>query len=594
MGYSAASRDPMSSPAIGVRDCKNLIFPLNVYAYALLLENGQVEALHYGLFKQENTTTHQAQHEATALLFSKLSDTSKRILEVGMGLGATFMRLLQQDYQVHGITPDSAQIAIFNKVFGKHPSVSCQRFEDFKAVPESFDLILFQESAQYIAPLEIFNQAQILLPMDGEILIMDEFSLRREETDSEGLHSLTDMIRLAERMGFQLIEQIDLSAIAAPTLSHMLRLTAKFRSHLISELSLDSETLEKLDASNQDYQHKYAKGLFGYALLRFKKTLLPKWRVGILDNRHTSEMQQLFSRTFGHDMSPQLWRWKYEHNGSRALGVWRENRLIAHYGGMLRAVLLFGRTITAVQIGDVMVDSNERGVLTRKGPFFLMAATFQESYVGFGKPILTGYGFPNERAMRVAERLGLYSRVGGMQKIEWQPIKKTPHLLTRLEEINAEHSVWQTSLIDNLWQKMAVDFKMAIIGIRDRDYLRYRYLTHPHHHYQLLLVRGRIDRQIHGLIVLRHDQHETEIMDLIGPLRAMPLMIAHARRVAGIHKKNQLAIHIPKNFATLFTKIGGSQTGQEIPIPAPSWSFGLHSETLCDRWWLTGGDMDFK
>src|SRR5690606_38175831 len=206
-------------------------------------------------------------------------------------------------------------------------------------------------------------------------------------------------------------------------------------------------------------------------------------------------------------------------------------------GGMLRVVLLFGQIITAVQIGDVMVDSNERGILTRRGPFFLMAATFQENYVGFGKPILTGYGFPNDRAMRVAERLGLYSRVGSMVEIEWRPKPETPHLLTRINEIDAQHAIWQTTVVDDLWQKMAAEFKDAIIGVRDSAYLRYRYLGHPHHDYQLLLVIGRIDRQARGLIVLRHDSNETEIMDLIGPLRAIPLMIAHARRVAGIHQK---------------------------------------------------------
>lgn len=592
--YSVASFHTMNSPDIELVNSKNLVFPLNVYAHVLLLETGQVDALHYGLFENSEATIPQAQHYATNLLLSHIPDATKRILEVGVGLGTTFVKLKLRGHQIHGITPDSAQIAILNKRFGEDLSVDCQRLEDFKASPESFDLMLFQESAQYIEPLEIFNQALDLLPIGGDILIMDEFSLRREETGSEGLHSLHDMIRLAERMGFKLTEQIDLSTMAAPTLAHLLRLTAKFRDSLVSELSLDSESLEKLDESNKNYQRKYADGLFGYVLLKFKKTLIPKWRVGILNDRHTPEMQQLFSGTFGHDMSLQMWHWKYGQNGNRALGVWRNDRLIAHYGGMLRVVLLFGQIITAVQIGDVMVDSNERGILTRRGPFFLMAATFQENYVGFGKPILTGYGFPNDRAMRVAERLGLYSRVGSMVEIEWRPKPETPHLLTQINEIDAQHVIWQTTVVDDLWQKMAAEFKDAIIGVRDSAYLRCRYLDHPHHDYQLLLVIGRIDRQARGLIVLRHDSNETEIMDLIGPLRAIPLMIAHARRIAGVHQKRRLFIRIPKNFAPHFTKTGGSRIGQEIPIPAPTWSHGLSSEKLRDLWWLTGGDMDFR
>lgn len=67
-------------------------------------------------------------------------------------------------------------------------------------------------------------------------------------------------------------------------------------------------------------------------------------------------MLALFEKIFKHKMSPEMWQWKYGSERCKAIGIWCENALIAHYGGMGRSVLYFGKPQMAVQIGDVMVD----------------------------------------------------------------------------------------------------------------------------------------------------------------------------------------------------------------------------------------------
>ena len=134
----------------------------------------------------------------------------------------------------------------------------------------------------------------------------------------------------------------------------------------------------------------------------------------------------LFENTFHHSMTPATWQWKYGHHSGYQIGVWRDDQLIAHYGGCGRRILFFGQPQHAVQIADVMVNSNDRGILTKTGPFFLMAATFPERFVGYGKPFLVGFGFPNERAMKVAERHGLYAEVGCMTEFCWPSLPKLP------------------------------------------------------------------------------------------------------------------------------------------------------------------------
>jgi hypothetical protein len=555
-----------------------------------------VDYLHYGLFQEGQTNLGVAQQYLTNLLLSRLPSAPCRILEVEMDLGTIFSLFTQKGYQVHGIVQEAQQIAQIHKRLGIQAQVTCQRLQDFEAPSGSFDVLLFQESSQDIEPLVIFNKGLDLLPDGGSLLIVDEFALRRVEASAEGLHLLSDLLALANRLGFELVEQLDLADMAAPTLAYWLRVTTLQRERLMNDLSLNAECLAQLDEFNRKCQEKYACGRWGYALLHFKKKSNPTWRLRLLEENQAPDMLALFERIFGHSMSSAMWQWKYGGGRGRAIGVWRQNQLVAHYGGMTRKILFFGQPQTAVQIGDVMVDSKERSVLTKRGPFFLMAATFQEYFVGYGKSILTGYGFPNERAMRVAERLCLYTNVGYMSEFEWPALKGTPRWLTRLQAVDSSNieEAWIVTAIDECWQKMAEDLREALVGVRDWRYLRYRYLDHPHQRYQIVLIINRFDGKKRGLLVMRHDSESSEIMDLVAPLREIPLLIVHARRLAKINGCSKVFCRITENFAPCFITTGGIRKELEMAIPAPIWSDAPAPEMMHNRWWLMSGDADFR
>ncbi|MDE2387473.1 MAG: GNAT family N-acetyltransferase [Betaproteobacteria bacterium] len=572
---------------------KDLTFPLNVYAHALLLQEGKAAYLHYGLFQDDETSLKAAQQFSTDLLLAKLPPPPCRILEIGVGLGTTFSLLRQHGYDVHGITPDSQQIAYIQKSLGETATVSCHSLEAFTAEPGSFDVILFQESAQYIEPLVIFNQALDLLPPSGQLFIIDEFTLRHDATWPGGLHLIDNMIALAGRLGFELLEHRDLSAMAAPTLDYLLKVTHTHRHSLIRDLALSNEQLDQLDASNRIYREKYASGHYGYALLHFRKKTPPQWRVRLLEKNQMPEMLDLFKNTFHHDMTPALWHWKYGSNASREIGVWRKDKLIAHYGGIGRRILFFGQPQTAVQIGDVMVDASERGTLTKKGPFFLMAKAFIEGYVGYNKPYLAGFGFPNERAMKVAERLGLYAEVGQMVEFSWTPLSKRPCIQTRLQPIDRADDGQMAIAVEKCWQKMAEDLRSALVGIRDWPYLQHRYLNHPTQRYQMILVKNRFGGRARGILVLRYDTLGCEIVDIIAPLSEIPLLVLHARRLASINGHDRLFCRITENFAAYFSATRGIQRSLDIRIPASTETLPAPDQ-LRGHWWLMSGDTDFR
>jgi len=110
---------------------KNFTFPLNVYSHILCKDYGDFEYLHYGLFEQDGQNIQRAQQCASDLLFSHLTPSPCRILEVGIGLGTTLSKLVKAGYDVTGITPDENQIHYAKNLHGESLPAFCKRLEDF-------------------------------------------------------------------------------------------------------------------------------------------------------------------------------------------------------------------------------------------------------------------------------------------------------------------------------------------------------------------------------------------------------------------------------------------------------------------------------
>ena len=320
-----------------------------------------------------------------------------------------------------------------------------------------------------------------------------------------------------------------------------------------------------------------------------------RWRIAPLEFQHRSAMQALFARVFGHPMSDALWQWKYGNGRGHAIGVWNEHgQLIAHYAGFRRAVLNAGQAVDAVQIGDVMVEKTSRAInLGRRGAFFQAAARFLESYIGYGKPYLIGFGFPNARAMRVAARLGLYADTGGLSQVTWPvAVNAPPPLGIELREIAAvDDPLWIA--VDPLWAGMRLELRDAIVGVRDADWLRHRYLAHPDRPYRVGIAMTQSGEPI-GIIVLRAQGGIVEWMDVIGTTVTLPALVAQARWSAATMGGNTLMMWVSHPFAGEFARHGGTATELDVRIPCNVWSPGPDASGLRDRWFLLGGDTDFR
>lgn len=573
---------------------RSLDFPLNVYAYALHLQQGQVNYLHYGLVAEDESAweigAKIAQQRLTDLLFKYLPPAPCRLLDIGVGLGTTAAILIARGYIVTAISPDAQQINLSQAHLVGKGQLQCVTFEAFTAPPQSYDIILFQESAQYLKTLTLFNKAHRLLAERGQLLIVDEVSLRRTPDDtSVGLPFLKYTLAHAQRCGFKLIEQLDLSKQAEPTVDYLLQIVETYRAQLLTDLTLSETKLESLLNKLKVYQQRYRDSRYGYRLLLFEKMQAPRWQLTEVSATDYSAVSDLFAEVFNQTLSQSLWQWKYGENRGMAIVAWQDGKIVAHYGGVVRALSYFGTAKRGVQIVDVMVAKVARRALTRQGAYFLVGATFPEYYAGYGAPILLGYGFPTQRAMETAERLGLYAEVGKMVEIRWTTQAGHAFFRSHVRHLRAR----EKKPLEILWQQMRADFPQAILGVRDWSYIQHRYLAHPQRHYEILLISQRFSTRPLGIVVLQRRQETCHLLDIIAPLSQMPLIIQQMQRTAGNWGLSTLALWITENFATTFTSLQGTLHPLDIRIPHCIWYEGPPLEAIKEKWWLMGGDTDF-
>lgn len=324
----------------------------------------------------------------------------------------------------------------------------------------------------------------------------------------------------------------------------------------------------------------------------------PRWQPRWCRQADLPQWLQLFAAAFSASPSPELWHWKYAHAPFAGMAVFREDKMVAFYGVTPREVLLFDQPVWSVQITDVMVHPNERGALTRQGAFFVAAASLIEALVPWDKwrrVIEVGVGFPMSRALRLAEKLGVYAQVDQMAECSWSAKKRAPwQYVAVAEPVGDAFSEQDCAQIAQLWEKMRGDFRANVIAVRDADFFEHRFLDHPEKPYQLWWVRRRLGAVVALMVLRDRGDLGLEILDWVGALSDFGEVLTAARHHAA-------RLGLPRVFCWLtqsqVCKIESTQPAIElldVMVPSNVLTESNQSAHLIGRWWLTGGDTDFR
>jgi hypothetical protein len=304
----------------------------------------------------------------------------------------------------------------------------------------------------------------------------------------------------------------------------------------------------------------------------------------------------LHTRVFGQPASEDWYRWKYVDGNGLGTGVWHAGELIAHCGGLPRTLWREGRQMGGIQIGDVMVAPEWRGVLTRRGPFFHACDNFYARHVGSQAGHDIGYGFPNLRHMKLAVALKLAWDGGAVHALHWKTdgagAAQLPAWPWRWTELHASERRFDET-VDRAWRRMRERASDFTLGERGCRYVRWRYCERPASSSRMFSLRRAWSRDPVGIAVLDFGGREAQWLDWIGE----PAAIALASRacVAEAHR-NEASSLVAWATAEVTQMLGDDSAfdrGETARLGIPIASALTFDEASQMKWWFMGGDTDF-
>lgn len=305
-------------------------------------------------------------------------------------------------------------------------------------------------------------------------------------------------------------------------------------------------------------------------------------------------IRALFKEVFNEEMSQEFWEWKYGRSDCAAALVFQNDRLVAHYGGVGRRVQCRGERLLAAQIADVMVARSVRSSVRTNSPFHLMFSTFRDKFFGADKLYGTAYGFPNERAMRLARALGFYTPVGSVHMITVDAGTPRGKAGFKVEEIRNDEFESYRKPLERLWRRMSRSLEDKVVAIRDPDFIRFRYLQHPVRRYRLLLVRRRFTGRAVGLCVVRDDGENLFLMDLVCDVSRAGALVQDLQHTAFQNGKKGIRFWCSSDFLDCFLVPGARNERLPVTIPTEECPGMVAPALLAGRWWIMAGDSDFQ
>lgn len=314
------------------------------------------------------------------------------------------------------------------------------------------------------------------------------------------------------------------------------------------------------------------------------------WQTRWATEADTEALLNLFARCFDAPMTREEWAWKYRDTSSPGVVCLDGDTIIAFNGGMPRPIQFGGRQLTAVQMGDVMVDPRYRGILTRRGPFYQVVHRFFSEKVGETCDYRYAFGFPHARHTRLGSALKLYCDTDRIVEATWQSAPKRRWLTTAtpLQQRDA-------ATVDRLWQAMAPTLAPFAVGKRDGQWLQQRYVLAPGKGYVCWRVFHRLTRQTLGVCVLRqHTPKTVELLDIVAPTTAMAEVVACARHITSRMGATKLIAWMTPAVANALERTSAVVSETEVVVPGSQVNGLPLGQEPHRHWWLMGGDTDFR
>ncbi len=467
---------------------------------------------------------------------------------------------------------------------------------------ELCDAAIIEGSILYRDQLGLLTELRNRLKANGRLVLFGENLLDDTRIEYSELANLSSLLQQAERLGYTLLHQQDFSQGAKASLELLSQILTADRTRLCRQLNWDSIRMDALLVTISHMAEEFECGRRCFRLLEFIRMVdttdnYPHAVYEGINSVALSEIRPLFEASFGVDFDEELWIWKYPSDSDNSVVI-REHaggEVMSFYGGVPRQIEYFGEFAMAIQCCDIMVLPSRRRHYGRKSLFFKTAATFLEREVGNTVRHLLGFGFPNQKVMRYAMRLGLYGKTDEFVEVVFsEPFLSSSSIEGMFIDADLDNPEHRKS-VDSLWQQMRIGFANGIIGLRDSGYMHHRYVQHPFARRGQFKCRFVLNNrnQIVALVVMKVHEDLCLLMDIVCPWDELRFSLELTARLTAASEAMSMKFWITRGWLERLTLDSCTVNSLGINIPCNNWNPGPSANKLAGAWWLTAGDMDF-
>ena len=459
--------------------------------------------LHFGYWPENlpGLSLEEAQEKMFILLLSYFPEPPARVLDVGCGLGFSAALLAEKGYQVTAIAPSEELISYAKTQYGSEKA----DYQNAEFLDESgqgfaadlYDIIFFQESLQYLHPIEnVFHQARRLLRPKGRIIFGDEVCLDRSIQSHTAVHHRSDIVTALSENGFRISSQKTVRENVLQTCNEVInRFTSHF-DHVVQQIHAP-DTAGRLQFYLNGWKSQlqwYTRSQMGYEIFSVQKdeVFVRAYRQG-----DEQAILPLFCQVFHNPRTTAHWNWKYRDNpygNYRIAAAFSENgSLAAHFSGY-PVPFYFGNmednVFIAYQGGDTMTNPEFRSSgLGKTSVLGRTAAYFYNKFCDGVIPFF--YGFNTGNIRKFGER---FLRFKYIQPVPYhvmdigQDMPASVGRLSRVIKGLTVERVFTAGLeYDRLFDKVCNAYEVLVK--RDCTYIKWRYLDCPDNLHHIFAVR---------------------------------------------------------------------------------------------------------
>ncbi len=318
-----------------------------------------------------------------------------------------------------------------------------------------------------------------------------------------------------------------------------------------------------------------------------------RWHCRWASEKDQDALLSLFQSAFNHAMPAELWAWKYADRSNFGVLAHREGQTVAYYGGLPRTLWIDGKKQSGVQICDVMVAPEERGILSRRGAFMQTTIAFLKASIGVDKTYQFAFGFPSGRHAKLGEKTGFYTPTDSLLETEW-PVTK--FMMTRFNFRMAELKHDDGDIINTQWQAMQQSLTDHMLPQKNTEFFKWRYLEHPTQEYIARIVSSRWHNKILGIFVLRdHGPDQgVELIDLLSAPANLNKLFQSAQNLTASMTRKRLFGWLTPAVLSWLPSSSTSNKVTDIYLYDGTPDTNKLAKRLQSKVWLIGGDTDFR